>query len=456
MRGVNPRPRTGSGGGPAGRGGRGFNPAVARTSPCRADTGEMEPSRALARRLGTGDAVVVGLTAMLGAGVFVVFGPAAATAGGALPVAVLVAAGVAFCNATASAQLAVAHPTSGGTYVYGRAVLGPWWGFVAGWGFVVGKTASCAAMAIAVAAYAVPASVPAATWWQRGVAVVAVVALTGANLRGVTRTASVARVLLVVVLGVLVGVLAITLRPGATPAVAEWPRASGPLGVLEAAGLLFFAFAGYARIATLAEEVRRPALLGRAILIALGTAAVLYGLLAVALLDTLGTGLASSTTPLADAVTAAGAGWAGPVVRVGAAAAAGGALLALLAGVSRTALAMARGGDLPGWLASVHPVHRVPDHAQLAVASGVVALVMVADLRGAIGFSSTGVLVYYAVTNAAALRQPGHQRRWPRGLHIGGLAGCVTLVVTLPPASVVAGLGVLAVGVAARALLRWR
>jgi basic amino acid/polyamine antiporter, APA family len=164
--------------------------------------------------------------------------------------------------------------------------------------------------------------------------------------------------------------------------------------------------------------------------------------------------LADATTPLVAAVEAAGADWAGPVVRVGAAAAALGALLALLAGVSRTCLAMARQRDLPTPLAAVDPIHQVPRRAQLAVAVAVTALVLVADLRGAIGFSSTGVLLYYAIANLCALRQPAEQRRWPRAVNVLGLVGCLTLVATLPVASLLAGLAVLAVGVLARLLLR--
>ncbi|PZU28665.1 MAG: amino acid permease, partial [Microbacterium sp.] len=140
-------------------------------------------SPALARRLGLGDAVALGLGSMVGAGVFAVWAPAAEAAGGALLVGLAVAALVALCNATASAQLAAAHPVAGGTYAYGRAELGPWWGFVAGWGFIVGKTASCAAMAMTFAAYAAPAG------WEQPVAIVAVLALTTTNLLGVTRTA---------------------------------------------------------------------------------------------------------------------------------------------------------------------------------------------------------------------------------------------------------------------------
>ncbi len=408
------------------------------------------PAPSLDRRLGTGDAVVVGLCAMVGAGVFAAFAPAAEAAGAGLLVGLAVAAFVALCNAVASAQLAMTYPTAGGTYLYGREVLGPWWGFLAGWGFVVGKTASCAAMAMTFAAYAVPGT----PWLQHAAAVAAVVVLSLANLRGITRTAVVARVLLGTTLVTLA--VALTVAYGGERAADPWVGQGGALGVLQAAGLLFFAFAGYARIATLAEEVRRPESLGRAILVALGIAVAIYVAVAVALLLVLGTDLPETTTPISDAMSASGAGWAGPVVRVGAAAASLGALLALLAGVGRTTLAMARERDLPTWLASIHPTHRVPDHAQVSIGVAVVVLVLFFDLRGAIGFSSCGVLVYYAVANAAAFGQPASQRRWPRALNVAGLLGCIVLVATLPAVSVVAGITVLVVGVVGRWLVRWR
>ena len=135
----------------------------------------------LARRLGTPVAVVVGLGAMIGAGVFSAFGAAAAAAGSGLLVGLVIAGVIAYCNAVASAQLAAVYPTSGGTYTYGRERLGEWWGFVAGWGFVVGKLASCAAMALTFAAYAAPGP----TWLQRLVGVAAVLLLTAANYRGI-------------------------------------------------------------------------------------------------------------------------------------------------------------------------------------------------------------------------------------------------------------------------------
>ena len=158
---------------------------------------------------------------------------------------------------------------------------------------------------------------------------------------------------------------------------------------------------------------------------------------------------------------AAGAGGLAPVVRVGAALAALGALLALIAGVGRTSLAMARHRDLPGWLAAVHPRYRVPHRAEMVLAVVVSILVATVDLRSAIGFSSFGVLIYYVIANAAAFTQPSTQRRWPRWLNVLGAVGSLTLVVTLPWQSVLAGTVMFAVGLAGRAAVvsatgRWR
>jgi APA family basic amino acid/polyamine antiporter len=412
-----------------------------------------QPDR-LARRLGTGDAVVIGLGSMIGAGVFAAFAPAAAAAGTGLLVGLLIAAVIAYCNAAASAQLAAAYPTSGGTYIYGRERLGDWWGFLAGWGFVVGKTASCAAMALTFASYAVPGP-----WWaQRAVAVLGVVGLTALNYRGITRTVLLTRVLVASSLTALAVVVAgIALGGGADTAnLGDWSDlgSGGAYGILQAAGLLFFAFAGYARVATLGEEVRDPRrTIPRAIPIALFITVAVYLVVGTAAL--LGAGparLAAAAAPLTAAVEAAGAGALAPVVRIGGALAALGALLALIAGIGRTVLAMARHRDLPGWLAAVHPEYRVPHRAEVALAVVVSALVATVDLREAIGFSSFGVLVYYAVANVAAITQPVPDRRWPRPLNVLGAAGCLLLVATLPWQSVLAGVAMFAVGIAGRAV----
>lgn len=391
---------------------------------------------------------------MLGAGVFVVFAPAAALAGPLLAAAVALAGVIAYCNAVASAQLAAKYPSSGGTYVYGRNRLGEWPGFIAGWGFVTGKTASCAAMALTFGHYAAPE-------FATPLAVAAVVVLTVVNLLGITRTALLTRILLGVVLATLAFVAAAAiLGPHAAPdGGAGGAAAAGGWGVLPAAGLMFFAFAGYARIATLSEEVKDPTrTIPRAILAALAGAFVIYFGLALLLQWHLpAEQLARSTAPLLDAVTSSRLSAGAPFVQAGAAAACLGALLALITGVGRTAMAMARERDLPSPLARVGGAHTVPFVAELTVAAAVIVLLLSTNVLTVVGFSSFGVLIYYSVTNAAAFTLSARPWHAPRWLNVLGFLGCLLLAVTLPPASALGMAAVLAVGVAGRFLVlrRW-
>ncbi|MCK5752381.1 MAG: APC family permease, partial [Mycobacterium sp.] len=259
----------------------------------------------LARRLSTAQATVIGLGSMIGAGVFTAFAPAADAAGSALLVGLAIAAVVAVCNALSSAQLAAQYPQAGGTYLYGRERLGQWWGFVAGWMFVVGKTASCAAMALTVGTYVAGES------WGPIVAVVAVPAVVTVTCLGVTRTATATAVIVAAVVAVLVVVVVIGGVGGHPTASNLSLRLDGGSahGILQAAGLLFFAFAGYARIATLAEEVRDPRrAIPRAIVGALTGAVVVYTAVGVTALAVLGPDrLADSPTPLVSLVSASGA-----------------------------------------------------------------------------------------------------------------------------------------------------
>ena len=290
---------------------------------------------------------------MIGAGIFAALGPAARAAGSGLLIGLAVAAVVAYCNATSSARLAALYPAAGGTYLYGRMRLGDFWGYVAGWGFVVGKTASCAAMALTVGSYVWPSQ-------AHAIAAAAVVALTAVNYAGVHKSAWLTRAIVAVVLAVLVAVVVAALSSGAASAARLGVAGASVGGVLQAAGLLFFAFAGYARIATLGEEVRDPArTIPRAIPLALGIALAVYAVVATAALAVLGPQrLAAAAAPLSEVARAAGVAWLVPVVGIGAAVAALGSLLALLLGVSRTTLAMARDRHLPHLLAAVHPDSR--------------------------------------------------------------------------------------------------
>lgn len=409
------------------------------------DTTTGQVTAGLRRTLGLSDAVIIGAGSMIGAGVFAAWGPAAQAAGTGLLVGLAIAALVAFCNATSSAQLAAVHPESGGTYVYGRRRLGPAWGHLAGWGFVVGKTASCAAMATTVGAY---------LWPDRSttVAIAAIVVITAVNLGGLSRTVAVTRVLLVVSLTALAAVVAAGWSSDAADIGRLTPVDGDAFGVLQSAGLLFFAFAGYARIATLGEEVRDPErTIPRAVPLALSGVLVLYAVIGVTVLAVVPVSvLAASDAPLREVMEASALDGLVPVVRIGAGIAALGVLLNLIPGVSRTVLAMARESELPRPLAVVHAGRALPVRAELTVACAAIVLVVLLDLRSSIAVSGVAVLTYYAITNAAALRLAAHERRWPRVVAVVGLVGCVTLVCTLPGPAVVGGVVTLAAGVIVR------
>ena len=403
----------------------------------------------LRRDLGLSDAVIIGAGSMIGAGVFAAWAPAADAAGTGLLIGLVIAGVVAFCNASSSAQLAAIHPESGGTYVYGRKQLSPAWGHLAGWGFVVGKTSSCAAMALTVGAYLWPDQ-------QRLVAVAATVGIAAVNLGGLSRTVAVTRVLLVVSMTALVAVVIAGWTSGDADLGRITPIDGSAYGILQSAGLLFFAFAGYARIATLGEEVRDPEVtIPKAVPRALAAVLVVYAVVGVTLLAVVPAGLIAATdAPLRLVAEVAGSDALAGLVRVGAGIAALGVLLNLIPGVSRTSLAMARNRELPHALAHVDTSRSLPIRAELTVTVVVILLVVIVDLRDAIALSGVAVLTYYAVTNAAALTLTAEQRRWPRWIAWLGLAGCVVLVGALPPAVVASGVAVLAVGVVVRIATR--
>ncbi|NYF15039.1 APA family basic amino acid/polyamine antiporter [Pseudoclavibacter sp. JAI123] len=403
------------------------------------------------RKIGTLGATAIGVSAMLGAGVFSAFAPAAQAAGGWLLLSLAIALAVAASNAASTAQLARQHPGAGGVYLYGREQLGEWPGFLAGWGFVIGKTASVAAMAITAAAYLVPEP------FARPVALAVLLAVTAAGMLGITRTATVATVIgSVVIAGLICVMIVAQVSPPMFGSASGDDALFSAHGVLQGAGILFFAFAGYARVATLSEEVRHPRrTVPRAMLLSFVIVSALLAALGWVLLTTLGPGrLALTPAPIAALVETQPVAVA--AVRVLAAVSSIGALSAVLAGSSRTAMAMGRRGDLPGALAQQHPSAAVPRAAVLAVAVGAALLICVGDIREVIGFSSAGVLVYYLVANLSALTQAREHRSAPRAVSLFGAFGCVALVVTLPPLALVSALAVFLVGVLARLALRAR
>lgn len=394
------------------------------------------------RRLGLRESVVIGLVSMVGAGLFTAFAPAAAHAGPRLLLAVVIAALVSAASAHSMVRLAARHPGSGGVYVYGRERLGLPWGYLAGWSFAIGKTATCAVMAMTIGLHLWPDH-------ARLVASLVVLAVLALDLQGVRAPTGIAAwaVGLVIALA-LVFVAVMFLAPPITadeppPAL---PGSGGVRGVLEAAGFLFFAFAGFARVAPFGDLVHEPRrTIPRAIAVTLVVVTALYLLVALALPHSLGAGwVAARQAPLAEAAEISAWPWLGPALRIGAVLVVGTALLALTSGVARIVLAMARDHHLPTVLGVVEGARGVPRRAEMVVAVGVIVIIMLVDLRGAIGYSAFLGLSYYAIANACAWtidRSVLH--RVVPGL---GLVACCTIAALLPWQSVAAGVVTLALG----------
>ena len=386
---------------------------------------EQDAPPRLARRLGPGGALAIGVGSMLGTGVFAAWTPALDLAGGLLLLSLAVAGLVAALNAWSTAALARVHPEAGGAYAYGRHRLGRAAGATAGWAFVIGKVASAGAAALTIGAYVSPDR-------ARVIGVLAIVAVLALDLRGVTRTAAASAVSSGIVLLVLAGLVIAAFARGATttsgPAL---PAEPGPIGVLAAAGLLFVAFAGYARIATLGEEVRDPErTIPRAIAGSFAIVMAAYIAVGAAVLVVLGPLSDRQAAPLEQlASIVAGTGLAG-VVRVVAVLAAGGALLSLLAGVGRTLFAMGRGGDAPPRLAAVSR-RQVPHRGQLAAALGAAVVVAVGGIGGALALSAVSILLYYGIAHASAWLLAADEGRPPRLVIALGLVGCLTVSTAL-------------------------
>lgn len=435
--------------------------------------------RALRRELGTGGAVLLGLGSILGTGVFVSIAVAAGAAGPAVVLAVVLAALLATANGLSSAQLAACHPVSGGTYEYGYRYLTPTLGFTAGWMFLAAKSASAATAALGFAGYLLTALADlgavdrAAEGWTVAVAVATVAAFTGVVLSGLRRSNRVNAAIVVAAIGALV----VFVAAGGGAALAAGGAGGrhfvpffqpepgrGPLaGLLYATALMFVAYTGYGRIATLGEEVRAPRrAIPRAIVVTLVVSLALYLAVAAVGVGAVGAGALAraareQAAPLEVAARAfSGSGVVGvpAVVAAGALVALLGVLLNLILGLSRVLLAMGRRRDVPGLFARLDETATTPIAAVVAVGTLIAGLALVGDVRTTWSFSAFTVLVYYALTNLAALRLPAADRLYPPWIAWTGLAGCLGLAFWVEVRIWAAGLVLIAAGLAWHAAAR--
>lgn len=411
--------------------------------------GSGDPASALRRDLNLADAVGIGLGAIVGGGIFVVSGIAAGIAGPAFLAGLLLAGAVAAANALSSAQLAASYPQAGGTYEYGHRVLTPTLGFAAGWMFLASKIAAAGTVALGLAGY-LDALVPGLP--PRPVAVTAVFLFTALNYFGIKRSSQINLVIVAIAVGSLVAFAV----AGAGAMRLEHMRPFAPAGwrgTMEAAAVLFFAYTGYARIATLGEEVRQPrTTIPRAVTLTISIAVVLYLAVALVAVGTVGAAaLAETAAPLERAARTLPQGWVAPAVAAGGITAMLGVILSQLLGLSRMAFAMARRGDLPRPLAHVHPQHGVPDRAVFAIGAVAAIVAATGSLAAIAAAAAFAILVYYGIANLAALKMPAEAKLYPDAVPLFGLAGCAGLAVSL--AAVTIGVGALLL--VGGFLLRW-
>jgi len=421
----------------------------------------------LKRVVGVPGAVLMGLGSILGTGIFVSIGIAAGVTGPSVILAVAVAAAVATFNGLSSAQLAASHPVSGGTYEYGYRYLNPTLGFTAGWMFLCAKSASAATAALGFAGYILVAAGFSTTTYRVALALAGVVVLTAIVAGGIGRSNRANTVIVALTLLALAGFVVFGL-PSAVAGVsghldtffAGTGEGSGASGFFHATALMFVAYTGYGRIATLGEEVHDPRRsIPRAIIVTLVATAAIYALVAFVAVASAGAGgLAEATKQAAAPLEVIARGFDIPgiawLVAAGAVTAMLGVLLNLLLGLSRVVLAMARRGDMPALFARVDAKSSSPVAAVLLVGVIIGGLAAIGSVKTTWSFSAFTVLVYYALTNLAALRLPPEARLYPRWIPAAGLVCCLGLAFWVEPAIWAAGLGLIAVGLAWHAVAR--
>jgi len=413
----------------------------------------------LRREVGLFGAVLLGLGSMVGTGVFVSVGIAAGVAGPSVIAATLIAAAIAAANGLSSAQLASAHPVSGGTYEYGYVWLTPSLGFTAGWMFMLAKSASAATAALGLSGYLLDVLGMGAGGGRVPLAVVGALAVTAFVAGGIRRSnrgnAIVVGIALLGLVLLMVFALPVTVTEGTERFLPFLPEASDEGGVrdlLYGSALMFVAFTGYGRIATLGEEVRDPRrVIPRAVVVTVVVVTILYvGVAASGVgvigADAFGEAARQTAAPLEAVASALEMPWLSWVLGASAVAAMAGVLLNLVLGLSRVLLAMARRRDAPGFLARIDEQRSSPVASVWACGIAIAAISLVGDVRTTWSFSAFTVLVYYALTNLAALRLPAEKRLFPRWVPAVGLVGCLGLAFWVEQRIWLAGLGLLVLG----------
>jgi len=398
----------------------------------------------------------MGLGSIIGTGIFVSIAIATQVAGNGIMISIVIAALLATFNGLSSAQLAAAHPVSGGTYEYGNRFLNSYFGFTAGWMFLIAKSASAATAVLGCAGYLFYAfDINSSPWWLVGCGGAILLVMTALVSGGISRSNRAnTTIVTITLLGLAALVITGFLANGAPvqPIADAFTGTSTP-SILYGAALMFVAYTGYGRIATLGEEVANPretipkAIISAMVLIVLIYLAVSLTALQVLGADAFGETVDGEAAPLMVVAESLSLPFIGPVITITAITAMLGVLLNLLLGLSRVMLGMARRRDLPHNLATINRKNQSPSAAVWATGGIIGLLVLSGDVVFTWSFSAFTVLIYYSITNLSALVMPEELRLYPRIIPVSGLFGCLFLAFWIKPAIWLPGLALILIGI---------
>lgn len=405
----------------------------------------------------------MGLGSIIGTGIFVSIAIATQVAGNGVIIALLIAAVLATLNGLSSAQLAAAHPVSGGTYEYGYRFLGSYFGFTAGWMFLVAKSASAATAVLGCIGYLFyTLNIEASNRILTGAGLLLLFIMTALVSGGISRSNLANKLIVSITLAGLAALVAAGVLSDGVPVRPFLDAVSGTSGaaILHASALMFVAYTGYGRIATLGEEVAEPQrTIPRAIILSMVLIVIIYLAVSLTALQIMGAEAFGKTVegeaaPLMIVAQVLSMPVVGAVVTTAAITAMLGVLLNLILGLSRVMLGMARRRDLPGVLSRINSATGSPAVAVWTTGVIIGVLVLKGDVVFTWSFSAFTVLIYYAITNLSAYLMPDELRLYPRWIPALGFLGCISLAFWIEPHIWFTGLILLGAGIGWHAFTR--
>ena len=378
------------------------------------------------RTLTLKSSIYLGLSSMIGAGLFNNIAPTSKISSYGSVIGLLIASSLAIANASSSAQLSSLFPKTGGTYLYAKEVLGRPYDIIAGVVFIIGKTISCIAIALTVGNYLSPV-------YGRELGVVLCLLIFLLSFSGINKTAEIAKWFVWILFGLLMFYsFSIISTSGVNYAIPVFNDISFD-SILLSASIWFFAFTGYSRLATFGEEVKNPReIIPTAIFTGLGITVLLYLIISWLTLSVVSPEIImNSSTPLLVAMDVSRFSDFTFLVVFASSIAMVSVFLALMPGISRIYVALSRDRILPQAFSKIHKKFNSAYLSEAFVLISVVIGIYIFDVVGSIKTSSFFILIYYTITNLCVIKLDKEKRLYSVVVAYYGFAFCLVLAIAL-------------------------